>query len=733
MDASPDIPQDRGPRFAGWLHGGHLLAFAVFAGALLLVLATWHTVRQREVRAAEARFVAMTGEVTDLLVQRLVEYELVARGGAALFASVSRPTPQQWASYVEGMDLEARFPAMLGLGFAAYVDGGRIAAFQLDRRDAGDGYFEVYPRGKRDTYAPVLFLEPRTPANMRAVGFDMHSEPTRQAALQSALETGAARLTGPVRLLQDGTARTTGLLLYLPVFRSGEAPSDAAARRMLMQGWVYVPFRVRPFVTAALGNIHPEARFRVYDVTGGQAVLLFTNASAPAEGQEPAFRYERTLQQYGRDWRIQFESPPVEVAAPRLPALRNSLLLGILASMLLYGIAWSLAQTEARARTIARRLTEDYRRSEQRFRGAMQYSAIGMALLDSHGAIVEANPAMGGIVGRDPKALQGLTLRSLFCDGEDDAVRVPTPAPDEAGTRRATRRIQHDDGPPRYVHLTYAAVPGNIGQDVAELVQLEDITERMRAEARVHALNRTLEARVALRTRELSQANQELESFAYSVSHDLRAPLRAIDGFSRILAERHGAVLDDSGRDYLTRVRRAAGRMGELIDAMLKMSRLTRGDMRLEVVDLSRLAAEIADDLRAEDAERPVEFVIQPGLTTTGDATLLRNLLSNLLANAWKFTREREPARIEFGRFEDSGEYFVQDNGAGFDQAYVDKLFRPFQRLHSQEAYAGHGIGLATVKRIVERHGGAIRAEGAEGEGALFRFTLRAEAHGEGR
>lgn len=705
--------------------GGHLLALAVLVGSLVLVFATWHNVRQRELRNAEAIFAAETAEVADLLRQRLVQYELVTRGGAALFASVSRPTQQQWASYVEGMNIEERFPAMLGLGYAAFVDGGRIGELQTEWRESGNGLLEVYPRGAREIFGPILYLEPKVAVNVQAVGYDMFSQPTRRAAMQAALDSGEARLSGPVQLVQDGDVKTTGLLLYLPVYRGGERPADAEARRMLMQGWVYIPFRMRAFVSASLGNIRPEARFRIYDVTGGDEVLLFTNAFGQSD-EPPAFRYSRPLGLYGREWRIDFDSPPLDVAVPRLQPLENSLALGILASLLMYGIAWTLARTEARASTIAWRLTEDYRRSEQRFRSAMQYSAIGKALLDSRGVIVEANPALGAIVGRSPESLVGVDLRTLFDDeepGSDVATRL---SGDDAGVHRTTRRFRHHDGLPRHVQLTYASVPGNVGQDVAGLVQVEDVTERLRAEARVHALNRTLEARVALRTRELSQANHELESFAYSVSHDLRAPLRAIDGFSRILAERYGPALDESGRDYLGRVRRAAARMGELIDAMLKMSRMTRGELRLVPVDLGHMAREIADELHAEEPGRDVDFAVQPGLNAIGDATLLRNLLSNLLGNAWKFTRGREHARIEFGR-NAPGEFYIRDNGAGFSQDYVDKLFRPFQRLHGQSEFSGHGIGLATVKRIVERHGGTIRAEGIEGQGATFWFTLPVE------
>src|SRR5690606_25734264 len=214
------------------------------------------------------------------------------------------------------------------------------------------------------------------------------------------------------------------------------------------------------------------------------------------------------------------------------------------------------------------------------------------------------------------------------------------------GVVRTTRQLRHEDGQPRHAQLTFAPVPGKIGQDVARLVQVEDVTDRLRAEERVHALNRTLESRVALRTRELSTANRELEAFAYSVSHDLRAPLRTIEGFSRLLLERHASQLDASGQDYLGRVRKAAARMGELIDSMLKMSRLSRSELRLAPVDISQLARELLQDLQAGEPGREVAIQVDPGLEACGDPVLVRSLLQNLLDNAWKFTRDRDGARI---------------------------------------------------------------------------------------
>jgi two-component system sensor histidine kinase/response regulator len=224
----------------------------------------------------------------------------------------------------------------------------------------------------------------------------------------------------------------------------------------------------------------------------------------------------------------------------------------------------------------------------------------------------------------------------------------------------------------------------------------------------------------------LETVNKELEAFSYSVSHDLRAPLRTIDGFSQALLEDYVDKLDEEGKDNLQRVRGATRRMGELIDDMLNLSRVARKEIRVETVDLSAMAQTIAAELRRSQPERQVEFIIADGMVATGDGGLLKAALENLLGNAWKFTGKRSEAKIEFGitRHDGISAYFVRDNGAGFDAAYADKLFGAFQRLHGQNEFSGTGVGLATVQRIIHRHGGRVWAEGKPNEGATFYFIL---------
>jgi len=224
----------------------------------------------------------------------------------------------------------------------------------------------------------------------------------------------------------------------------------------------------------------------------------------------------------------------------------------------------------------------------------------------------------------------------------------------------------------------------------------------------------------------LALSNRELEAFSYSVAHDLRAPLRSMNGFSRALLEDFSDKLDEEAKEYLHRIAAAAQRMGQLIDALLALSRVSRAELRREPVDLSRLADAVMQQFRASQPERTVDFVNREGLMARGDPILIRAVFENLLGNAWKFTASRPDARIAFGVEPKEGAvvYSIRDNGAGFDMAYAEKLFAPFQRLHSADEFAGTGIGLATVQRIVHRHGGQIWAEAAVNQGATFSFTL---------
>ena len=282
-------------------------------------------------------------------------------------------------------------------------------------------------------------------------------------------------------------------------------------------------------------------------------------------------------------------------------------------------------------------------------------------------------------------------------------------------------------GKERTVSWSNALLRNGEGEIIGTLSIGEDITARLKAENEVRTLNRDLEERVVQRTAELRAANEELEAFSYSVSHDLRGPLRSLEGFSTALEEDYGDALDESAADYLQRIRRASHRMATLIDAMLQLSRLTRGIMRHEPVDLSELAQEISEELRAPTDGRDVELRIQPNIQAVGDPRLLRVVLDNLLGNAWKYTEGKAPARIEFGVMpgeSDQPTYFVRDNGAGFDMTYSDKLFTAFQRLHTAEEFEGTGIGLATVQRVIRRHGGRIWAEAVVDDGASFYFTL---------
>jgi PAS domain S-box-containing protein len=391
-----------------------------------------------------------------------------------------------------------------------------------------------------------------------------------------------------------------------------------------------------------------------------------------------------------------------------------------LATILLLAYITKRSQTiaqEATLRAEGARLAAR-RSDEQRLQLAAIVESSGDAILalGVDGSVRSWNRGAESLFGYPAEEAIGKSLTLLLppgCQAEELALIARLPEGNPVAPFEAVRRRKN--GSDVDVSVTVSPIRDSHGALAGASMVARDIAERKRAGVAVQRARDAAEA-----------ANRELEAFSYSVAHDLRAPLRAIDGFSQVLLEDHGATLDAPARELLQRVRRGAQHMGQLIDGLLGLGRLTRAELRSEPVDLSALALAAAERLRASQRGRVVEFAIGDGIVDSGDRALLGAVLDNLLGNAWKFTRNQARARIEFGSTTEQGRpvYFVRDNGAGFDMAFASKLFGVFQRFHTASEFEGTGIGLATVQRIVQHHGGRVWAEAKVGAGACFYFTL---------
>ncbi|HEY8427533.1 MAG TPA: ATP-binding protein, partial [Sandaracinaceae bacterium] len=399
--------------------------------------------------------------------------------------------------------------------------------------------------------------------------------------------------------------------------------------------------------------------------------------------------------------------------------------------------AAALSRVDLARRATHRALREEnlaHELERRTLRAVLEVLPVGAVITDASGRVLEVGPAARAIFGdrgRDPDVLR----RYERLAGRDAATYAPL-RPEDWVIARALARgetctgqeidVEAFDGSTKTVLASAAPIRDQRGHIAGAVGILVDITERKRAERELSSLKEELEQRVRERTAELEAANAELEALSYSISHDLRAPLRWIDGFARALSEDHAEALGESGREHLAQLHDSVRQMRELMDALLGLAHVTARPLERSRVDVGALARELARAIETENEDRRVEWRIVDGVTVDADPRLLRIALDNLLRNAWKFTRARDPAHIEVGAERADGELaiFVRDDGVGFDPRLATSLFRPFTRLHPADEYEGTGIGLALVRRIAQRHGGRAWAMAEPGRGATFYVTL---------
>ncbi len=508
-----------------------------------------------------------------------------------------------------------------------------------------------------------------------------YTDVTVQEQAEAALRDSEQRYRTLVEMSPDAIfAHRGGTILF----------ANDAARRL----WG-LPDEADPVGRSVLDFVHPDFHHRVRARI--QAIESRSVASVPAAEQ----RYRRA-----DGSTIEVEASATAIRLPDGPAVLS--------------VIRDISERKAAEAAL--------RESETRFRSIYEKALNGIAFADLSGSLQDANDSLAQLLGYTREELRGMNI-ARFTHPDDLAAERIFLEEMQAGRRdfyRMDKRYLTRSGAVVWVDLLVKLIRDAAGRPLHVVGMVADITERKHAEQVIRELNETLEQRVAERTAELEAANRELESFSYSVSHDLRAPLRALHGFSHLLGEEYAGALDDNGRHYIARIQAASERMGQLIDNLLDLARVSRQELKRVPADLSALAREIRDSLQEQFPQRRADWRIASGLQARADPVLVKALLENLLRNAWKFTAEREDARIELFAEQRGSEtvYCVRDNGAGFDMAYADKLFKPFQRLHDVRRFEGTGIGLAIVHRIVQRHGGQIRAEGAPGKGASFCFTL---------
>jgi signal transduction histidine kinase len=733
-------------------------------------IAAYHYVQVRD----QGRFDTALQNVKNIISERLERQENLIEATHAMVELNPSIHRSDFIRYVDALDLTASYPGSAGLGWSEYIRPDQVQDF-LIRLDGASHLPLMKFAGELHA---VMALHPKR-SDVVSTGFNMFVEPNRRAAMIQARDTGKRSMTGRIQAIL-GPDKDASFIIYEPVYTIRH-PKTVAERRKSLRGFVYTVFKANDLFEHEFSReVSQGLRVEVYgtnDVVPSELLYVVGPGESRANA---AFHQTESVGQI-RPWALVVESTPLFESQSG-----SGLLIWIPISGVL--IAALLTSLTGRQATAAREIAEQADRLERKVAQQQLLAETGQ-LVNEHldytrtlSAISKlAVPGFADYCTIDMPDPGGLIQRISITHRDpamiSQMIQSDKRFPDEVSGDSMVAQVLRTGKPVLLENVDYATLrrrpAGALSEELSQAFEAhsamivpmvargrtlgamtfatcgegrrydqEDLvvavelgnragmaidnsvlfTEAQRERAEVRRLNERLEFLVHERTAELERSNRELEAFSYSVSHDLRGPLRSVDGFSRALFDDYGEVLDDTAKGYIMRVRTAAKRMDQLITSLLSLSRITRSTIVREKVDVTKIALEAADEVEMA-ADRPVEIVVQPGLTAEADGKMLSVVFQNLIGNAVKFSSKEESPRVEVTMR--AGVFCVKDNGVGFNPQYSAKLFAPFERLHGNNQFGGSGIGLATVERIVKRHGGRIWAESEEGKGATFYFTLQ--------
>ncbi len=721
---------------------------------------------------------------------RVEQQNALLRGTSGLVSVNPNISRLGFRRFVDNLQLGSRYPGTLALGLVRRMKPVEIASFEAQLHQEGLAGARVYPsisEKPRVDLWPLVYIEPQTDANKHIIGFDMETEPSRSTAMAQARDSGNPTLSTLTKFVTPpGQPGRSGFCIYMPIYEGGVIPDSVEKRRAKIVGFIYSPFRAESVIDPIVDETPTNLDFELYDGDSMKSPQFYRRHPYPASPEKREIA--STFPISGRTWTmVASRDAGVESNLIGFLPVVGAMICAVL---FLLSLSQSNARRRTEATLVELERAESGQRLLAESGVLLSQSLDYSATLKAVASLVVPSFADWTAVDMLGPGATIVRVATIHQDPDKVSAsnellrRWPIKLDDPGGVAKVLRthepefapKIQHGDfgmgiGDPeqaetiRALALTSIMIVPVMNRDriygVLTVAQSEsdrhftstdlevaceigrraglsvenslnakaaemELEERTRAEEQVRHLNEDLERLVEDRTLELAAANKELEAFCYSVSHDLRAPLRSIDGFTKAIHDDYFPLLDEAGRDYLARVRSAAQRMDELITSLLTLSRITRSEMKRQPIDLSESAQQSFDEQMRSHPSPHVRIEIEPGLKTVADPHMTRLVLDNLISNAIKFASKNPEAHVIVGATESKGRhaFFVRDNGAGFNPAYANKLFMPFERLHSPKDYPGSGIGLATVERIVTKHGGEVWAESEEGKGATFFFTL---------